>query len=787
MRSPSVRATIAVGDSRVLFSMARPSRRPGNLPAEVTSFVGRRRELAAIRKKLTEVRLATLVGSGGVGKTRLAVRAATDLRRGFPGGAWWVELAEIREPALVGNAFLAALDLRDQTATEPLALLRSYLRDKGLLLVVDNCEHLLPAAARVLTEILRAAPGVRMIATSREPLSAPGEHVVPVPPLELPPADATVPLARLRHNETVTLFAERAAAASGGFELTDANQAAVVELCHRLDGLPLAIELAAVRTRVLTAQQILDRLTDRFGLLTGGSQAALPRHQTLRTTIDWSHDLLTAGEQTLLRRLWVFAGRFTLEDVEGVCTSDDAPAAQALDVLSSLVDKSLVLKVKEDANDVASYRLHETMREYAGLKVQAADEQDAVELRCADYYRGKCARAPEEARYQLVEWLDWMNLEIDNIRAVLQRCVAHKDGYRGLELVGLIGWYWITRATSEGIRWLDELLPFGGATPQARAIAHFLRGFLAVHQFDPKAAVPPLDQAATAAQEADYVSMHSQSLSMAAVAHGMAGDRAAAKRSLAAAQAVATDLYPPRVLLLQAQALNALLEGDLDTVRSATSEGVRASRETGDLYSLDQLLLNLGLVALMRGDLDKAKPPLTEALRIARQIDDRLAQYCLLDALGCHAAGSGHPRLAAQLLGAAETVQAGIGGSVLPYVAPLVAQAKESARDALGSPAFQAEFETGKRLGRDAAIGLALGEPAQVTATAAADPGASPLRKREAEVAHLVAEGLSNRQIGARLFISEHTVDSHIRSILNKLGVNSRAQIAAWIASAGQQ
>jgi DNA-binding CsgD family transcriptional regulator len=386
-----------------------------------------------------------------------------------------------------------------------------------------------------------------------------------------------------------------------------------------------------------------------------------------------------------------------------------------------------------------------------------------------------------------VEWLDWMNLEIDNIRAVLQRCVAHKDGYRGLELAGLIGWYWITRAASEGIRWLDELLPFGGATPQARAIAHFLRGFLALHQFDPKAAVPALDQAATAAQEAGYVSMHSQSLSMAAVAYGMAGDRAAAKRSLAAAQAVTTDLYPPRVLLFQAQALNALLEGDLDTVRSATSEGVRASREAGDLYSLDQLLLNLGLVALKNGDLEEAEPPLTEALRIARQIDDRLAQYCLLDALSCHAAGSGQPRLAAQLLGAAEAAQAGVGGSVLPYIAPVVAQARESTRATLGSAIFQAEFEAGKRLGRDAAIGLALGEPAQVTATVAADPGASPLGKREAEVAHLVAEGLSNKQIGARLFISEHTVDSHIRSILNKLGVNSRAQIAAWIASADQQ
>jgi predicted ATPase len=447
-----------------MSSMARPSRRPGNLPAEATSFIGRRRELAEIRKKLTEARLVSLVGPGGVGKSRLAIRAATALGRGFPGGAWRVELAEVTEPALVGNAVLAALDLRDQAAAGPLALLLSYLRDKRLLLMVDNCEHLLPAAARVLAEILRAAPGVRVITTSREPLSVPGEHVIPVPPLDLPSADATVPLARLRHNEAVTLFAERAAAASGSFELTADNQTAVVELCRRLDGLPLAIELAAVRVRVLTAQQILDRLSDRFGLLTltGGGRAALPRHQTLRTTIDWSHDLLTAGEQTLLRRLGVFAGRFTLADVEGVCTSDDVPAARALDVLSSLVDKSLV--GKQDAKDVATYRLHETMREYAGLKLGEAGEQEAVELRCADYYRGKCEQAPEEARYRLVEWLGWMDLEIDNIRAVLQRCVAQKDGHRGIELAGLIGWYWITRATSEGIRWLDELLPLGGST-----------------------------------------------------------------------------------------------------------------------------------------------------------------------------------------------------------------------------------------------------------------------------------------------------------------------------------
>jgi predicted ATPase len=287
----------------LFVTMARSTRRPGNLPAEASSFIGRRRELAELRKKLAGARLVCLAGPGGVGKTRLAVRGATDLARGFAGGAWMVELAQVQDPALVGNAVMAALDLRDQTATEPLPLLRSYLQDKELLLVVDNCEHLLEAAAQLVTEVIRAAPGVRVIATSREPLSVSGEHVVPVPPLELPAIVAAEPLSRLRQNEAVLLFTERAVAASGNFELIASNQAAVVDLCRRLDGLPLAIELAAVRTRVLTAEQILGRLTDRFSLLTGGSRAALPRHQTLRTTIDWSHDLLEAAERALLRRL----------------------------------------------------------------------------------------------------------------------------------------------------------------------------------------------------------------------------------------------------------------------------------------------------------------------------------------------------------------------------------------------------------------------------------------------------------------------------------------------------
>ena len=767
----------------MLITMARPIRRPGNLPAEATSFIGRRRELAELRKKLTTARLVSLVGPGGVGKTRLAIRIGTDLRRGFRDGTWLVELAEVRDPALIDGATLAALDLRDQAATDPRALLLSYLRDKELLLVVDNCEHLVGAAALLVTDVLKAAPGVRVIATSREPLSVPAEHVVPIPPLELPRAQADESLDQLRQNESVQLFAERASAASGRFELTESNRKAVVDLCRRLDGLPLAIELAAVRTRVLSVEQILDRLADRFSLLTGGSRAALPRHQTLRTTVEWSHDLLGLDERTLLRRLCVFAGRFTLEDVEAVCTSDDVPAARVLDVLSSLVDKSLVMK--QDTPGSACYRLHETMREFADLELREAGEEEVVELRCAEYYVSRCRRSAEWARYRLVEWLEWIDLEIDNIRSVLRRCLIRVDIARGMDLATSLPLYWATRATTEGVRWLDELLAIGCADPEPQARARYLRGFLAVLLIDPGAATPALGQAAAADREAGRLRPLAASLSMASIAANMAGDRASARLLLGEAQEVTAGLddVPATLAMLQARSLNGFFEGDLAAASAASSEGARLSRQAGELYTLKVWLMNLGTVALIAGELAASKPLFAEALRIAHQIDDRVQLSYLLDALGCHAAGSGQARLAAQLLGAADTVRSGAGNGVMPFLAPQVAQAKASAIAALGASRFEADLKAGGRLSRDAAVRLALGEPGHVAAAASDSAGAGLLAKRETEVARLVADGLSNKEIGTRLFISEHTVDSHVRSILNKLGCNSRAQIAAWMAS----
>jgi predicted ATPase/DNA-binding CsgD family transcriptional regulator len=753
--------------------MAKPVRRLGNLPAEATSFIGRRRELSELRRKLGAARVVSLVGPGGVGKTRLALRAASDLARGFSGGAWLVELAEVRDPSLVGNAVMAALDLRDQAATEPRALLRSYLADKELLLVLDNCEHLLQAAAEIVNEVVRGAPGVRVIATSREPLAVAGEHVLPIPPLELPAVGDPA----LRQNEAVVLFVERAAAAAGTFELTSTNQAAVADVCRRLDGLPLAIELAAVRTRVLSVEQILERLSDRFSLLVGGGRAAIPRHQTLETTIEWSHDLLSDSERTLLRRLCVFAGRFTLEDVEGVCEF-------GLDHLSSLVEKSLV--IKEDVKGVACYRLHETMREYSALKLREAGEVETVGERCTDYYVELCALTGPPARYRLAAWLEWMELEIDNVRAVLRHCLDRGDLSRGVDLAASLGWFWITRATTEGVGWLDQMLAGGRGEKESVAWACFLRGFLAVLQADTTAALPWLERAAEAARELDHAELLTQATSMASIAAMTAGDRAASDafyEEALTAVAEANDLAAT-TSVLQARALNGMFTGDLDAVRDATSEGVRLSRGAGDLYVLEIMLMELAFVTLVMGDADAAKPLYTEALQIARRIDDRLAQSYLLAAFGWFAAVDGQARLGAQLLGAAEATRLGAGAGIIAPLAPLLEQAEESAVAALGRAKFDAELTAGKHLDREAAIRLALGESDQIRArSAAGETGAGVLGKREADVARLVAEGMSNKQIGARLFISERTVDSHVRSILNKLGFNSRAQIAGWFAA----
>ncbi len=762
--------------------MARTRRRSGNLPADTTTFIGRRQELAEVKRKLTNARLVSLVGPGGVGKTRVAIRTATDVARGFVDGAWLVELAEVRDGALVMNSVLAALDLRDQAGSSPDEILGAYLRDRHLLLVLDNCEHVLDEAARLVTEVLRNAPGVHVIATSREPLQVSGEHVVPIPPLELPLGGGEESLAKLRQNEAVMLFVERAAAASGAFELSTSNQETVVSICRRLDGLPLAIELAAVRTRSLSPEQILDRLSDRFALLTRGGRSALPRHQTLGMAIDWSYALLTDVEQILLRRLCVFAARFTLVDLEAVCASEEGRTIDVLATISSLVDKSLV--TKKEFGGLASYQLHETMREYAGAKLRDAGEEDVIKNRCIEHYRTTCLQREMDARYHLVEWLRWADLEIDNIRAILYDCVARGDLARGLDIATSMRYYWITHGTTESIHWFDQLLTSADGSPTTLVRAYYLRGWLSLLKGDPEAGKPWILRAIASARESGQQRLWSESLSLAAIIHNVAGDADRAKLFVDEAELITPELhdYPATIELVLSKSVHALLQEDFEAAKALSSQGVNLSRQAGDLYQTESMLRNFGMVGMMTGDSTAARSGFVEALRVARLFDNRLAEYYGLACLGWHAATSGQPRKAARLLGAAEALALQTGADILGPAAQRLTEAKQATVAALGTASFDAEFSAGQHLSRRAALDLALGE-SRATDTAAQGAAAGPLAKRELEVGHLVAEGLSNKQIAARLFISDRTVAAHVSNIMDKLGLNSRAQIAVWITS----
>src|SRR6516225_9643420 len=351
----------------------------GNLPAELTSFVGRRGELAEVRRLLAGSRLVTLTGVGGVGKTRLAVRAAAGLRRAFRDGVWLVQLDQLRDPALVAQAVAGALGLQDRAGYAPAAALAEYLAGRQLLLVLDNCEHLVDAAAKLADLLLRAAAELRVLATSREALTMTGETVLAVPPLPVPEARQPLAAAELGVFPAVRLFAERAAQVVPGFAVTEANVAAVAGICRRVDGLPLAIELAAARLPVLSAEQIEERLSDRLGLLTRGGRARPARQQTLRASIEWSHELCSRAERLLWARCSVFAGGFELDAAEGVCAADRLAAGRVLDLLAALAGKSIL--TTGHLERVARYRLPEPLREFGQERLRESGEEAALRRR----------------------------------------------------------------------------------------------------------------------------------------------------------------------------------------------------------------------------------------------------------------------------------------------------------------------------------------------------------------------------------------------------------------------
>ena len=819
---------------------------PTNLPQDQNAFVGRERELHELRQLVGVTRALTLCGAGGIGKTRLALQVLAAVADEFPDGVWFVELGDLRQPDLVVPCVASAVGVGEEPGRPLLETLADALRSRRLLLALDNCEHLIDACARVCRYLLASSPGLHLITTSREPLRVAAETVWQVPPLSVAPGDttaapgdATAAPADACQSEAVRLFAARAAASHPGFTVGPANAAAVMALCRALDGMPLAIELAAARVRALSVEQISERLTDRFGLLTTGDRTAPPRQRTLRATMDWSHELLTAPEQILLRRLSVFAG-WSLEMAEQVCADDDIPAGDILDLLAALVDKSLAVPEPEVLGQ-ARYRLLDTIREYAAARLADAGESATFQRRLRDYTVRVAETnvaigmaqipAPWSARVDVFRRYD---VETGNVWQVLSRCLADADVEAGLRICTAVRPCWIARGSfAEGGEWLDSFLAIDApaVSPRVRGAALVGRAQLALPS-DPALAgswaqaglelcraagdefwtaaalnllseialhTGRLDEAASAAGEALSAAQaagdgwnEGYALGTRAAIAGMLGRlreaQQLAKSSISVMRRIDHQWGVARVLLGLGDL--ARLRGDPGDAHSRYLEALAILREIDARPEIARCLAGLARVAMDLGSIGQARQHLAESVRLSLSTGSRIGVARGLEAFAALAAGENQAELAVQLTAAACALREAAGFPALSgarterYLAP--------ARH-LGEPAIARLWAQGLALDPEAAVALALDVPQTAAAgrdavtLAAVGYEAAPalpgtLTPRERQVVALVASGRSNKAIAEELYISPATAARHVANILAKLGFSSRTQIAAWAA-----
>jgi non-specific serine/threonine protein kinase len=683
----------------------------------LTSFVGRERELNNVRTLLKTNRLLTLTGIGGVGKTRLALALAESVVDVFRDGVWWVDLAPLADPSLTGQAVASAVGLRDQSTRPIIHVLADAVRPKAMLVVLDTCEHLVAACAEVVGAILRQAPEVHFLATSTEPLGVPGEVAWQVPPLSLPPAVDEPGTAgaeeALRQSASGRLFLERAAAALPTFRLTSANLAVVARLCQALDGIPLALELAAARLKLLSAEQLVGRLDDRFRLLTGGSRSALPRHRTLRAVLDWSHGLLTDGEQALFHRLSLFVGGFTLESAETVCEGDPLAANQVLEVLSQLVDKSLVMVSRTDPTRVR-YGMLETVGHYAREKLIESGEADRVRQAYTRLYvdlidraGDRLLRGPDQ---ELWFWI--IDQEYDNLRSLLSYAEAAGDAETLARISGRLWPFWWTHGyVAEGRRWLEGAISRREALPLGlQAGVLHAAGRLMILQGDFAQAATVLEENLSVVRQLEDRPAQAEALSSLGMvaSHRQDYDRAEQlwREALEAYQAQDDRWGVARALNNLGDLL--IYRGDFAGAVDRLEQAVALFRELDSTLGESIGLINLGRAALQLGQSEKAGDLFRHSLTLKVALADKEGIAWNLEGLAGVAGKEGDPERAARLFGAAEALRRSIGIPVAPADLPLHERGLAHARAQLDAVTWHARWAEGAAMDPEQGIAYAL-------------------------------------------------------------------------------
>ena len=683
---------------------------PNNLPQQVSSFIARERELAEIRTLLATQRLVIVVGVGGLGKTRLSLQVAADMLDDCADGVWFVELAPIADAQLVVQAVASVLGVKEEPDRPVLDALVKYVADRQLLVVLDNCEHLLHPCAELANTLLRAGPQLKILATSREPLHVHGEATFSLSTLPVPGPQRHVPVETLTHFGAVHLFVDRARAAQSAFRLTDENASTVVEICRQLDGIPLALELAATHVRALSVEAIAARLSDRFRLLARGDGTALPRQQTLRASIDWSYDLLTEGERALLRRLAVFAGGFSLEAAEAVGMSDSVAQFDVLLQLTHLVEKSLV----ETDDDRKRYRLLETVRQYALERLVEAGDGDDARNRHLRFYLALAESADRKLRdvdhAEQDLWWRRLDNELENLVAAHVWCDQADDGAQlGLRLVWSIGNFLIDASRLEfGYRLATEALarPGGSGRNLARRRVLDTAGLLGYMMGKHGDARRIAEEGLSIALELDDRRGVASTLTLLGRVSVAQGDLAGARRHLEAGLVVAQELGQNIDLSYAFQALAELyrFEGDFDAAEPLYNDSLALDRKREDREACATNLLNLAMVSIGRGFEQRARAFLREAIAIIGELNARSAGQGALDIAASLASVRGQWERAARLGGAAAAQREASGLLRDPvdeaFLAPLIAQAPAK----LAPRTYKAAESAGRALSYDQAI-----------------------------------------------------------------------------------